>query len=357
MKVPKHLVAATVAAPVLFVLFLITFSSMDGERVLTDALRAATGASAAVYALAAVGLNVQFGYTGLLNFGHVGFMLVGGYGLAITVTTFGQPLWLGLVVGLLASVALALLLGGPTLRLRADYLAIVTIAGAEILRLVARSGAAQDITGGVFGLTGFARRFYDLNPIPPGRYGVWIIQYSERRLWPVVVGWGLVAAASLLVYALARSPWGRVLRAIREDEDAARSLGKNAYGYKMQSLVLGGALGGMAGMLWVLHLASIDPDQFLPIVTFFIFTLLVLGGPASPAGPVMGAIIFWFIVQGFDSFLRQAAANGFVPEALGRTEAVGAMRFALVGAGLMLLMIFRPQGIFGNRREMQLDVR
>ncbi len=339
------------------VLAFITVSPLRGERILVDAVRAATGASAAVYALAAMGLNLHFGYTGLLNFGHVGFMLVGAYGMAVTVTTFGGPLWLGVLVGLAAAVVLALLLGAPTLRLRADYLAIVTIAAAEILRFIVRSGSAQELTGGVFGLTGFARDFYAVNPIPAGRYGVWVLQYTERRLWPVVVGWGLVLIAALLVYLLVRSPWGRVLRAIREDEDAARSVGKNAYGYKMQSLILGGVMGGAAGIFWVLHLGSIDPDQFLPIVTFFTFTVLILGGPASVVGPIAGSVLFWFIVQGFDSFMRQAAGVGYVPDFLGGAEAVGAMRFAIVGLGLMLLMIFRPQGLFGNRREMQLDVR
>ncbi|HVL82081.1 MAG TPA: branched-chain amino acid ABC transporter permease [Actinomycetota bacterium] len=329
---------------------------MDGQRILREAVRTATGGNAAVYALAAIGLNIHFGYTGLLNFGHVGFMLVGAYGLAITVSTLGAPLWAGVLVGLAASLVLALLLGGPTLRLRADYLAIVTIAGAEILRHVTRSGPATDVTGGVFGLTGYARGFDRINPLPGGRYGFWVVDYSARQLWPVLVGWGLVLLASLLVFMLTRSPWGRVLRGIREDEDAVRSIGKNAYSYKMQSLVLGGMLGGIAGMIWVVQLGSIDPDAFLPMVTFFTYTIVILGGPATVVGPVVGAVVFWFVVQGFDTAIREASTSGYVPAFLGGPEAVGALRFLLVGAGLMLLMIYRPEGMFGNRREMQLDV-
>jgi neutral amino acid transport system permease protein len=335
----------------------IALTPLRGERVMVDALRSATGATAAVYALAAIGLNVHFGYTGLLNFGQAGFMLLGGYGLAITVSTFGGSFWLGVLVGLILPVLLALVLGLPTLRLRADYLAIVTIASAEILRFVFRSGAAQEVTGGVFGLQRFAETFYGINPIPPGRYGVWILQFSERRLWPIVVAWAVVLGAVLLIRALMRSPWGRVLRSIREDEDAVRSLGKNAYAFKMQSLALGGLLGGLAGMLWVIHLGTVTPDQFLPIVTFFAYAVLILGGPASTGGPVLGAVLFWFVVSGFDSLMREAARIGWVPPVLGATEAVGALRFALVGLCLMLLMIFRPQGMLGNRREMQLDVR
>jgi ABC-type branched-subunit amino acid transport system permease subunit len=126
-----------------------------GTDILVDALRTATGPTAASYALLAIGLNMHFGYTGLLNFGQAGFMLVGAYGVAITVSTFGGPLWLGVLVGLLGAVLLALLLGVPTLRLRADYLAITTIAAAEILRLLFRSTGAEPITGGVFGLRQF----------------------------------------------------------------------------------------------------------------------------------------------------------------------------------------------------------
>lgn len=335
---------------------LVALSPLNGERILRDALRSASGATAAMYALAAIGLNIHFGYTGLLNFGQVGFMGVGAYGLAVTVATFGGPLWLGILVGVLAAVVLALVLGLPTLRLRADYLAIVTIATAEILRFVFRSGVAQDITGGVFGLQRFAADFYRVNPLPEGRYGVWLLEWSARGLWPIIAGWGLVLLATLLVWVLMRSPWGRVLRAIREDEDAARSLGKNVYGYKMQSLVLGGVLGGVAGMLWVIILGTVTPDQFLPIVTFFVYAVLILGGPASVPGPIVGAMLFWFLVSGFDSLMRQLGAGGYVPAWLGATEAVGAIRFSLVGLGLMLLMIFRPQGIFGKRREMRLDV-
>jgi neutral amino acid transport system permease protein len=348
------MIAIIVAAAVL--LYVIAAILPINERiVLRDSVRAATGVTAAVYALAAVGLNLHFGYTGLLNFGHVGFMLAGAFGFAITVATFGAPFWFGIVTGIVTAAVLALVLGVPTLRLRADYLAIVTIAAAEILRFVTRSRVATDITGGPFGLTGFARPFFATNPVPEGTYTFWLIAYSERRVWMLIVAWGLVALATLMVYLLARSPWGRVLKAIRDDEDAARSLGKNVFSYKMQSLVIGGVIGGLAGILWVLHLQTAHPDSFLPIVTFFIFTLLVLGGPASTIGPVVGSVAFWFLLQGTDSLLRQARAGGLIDPALIGTQEIGAVRFALVGVMLLVLMIYRPQGMFGSKREMQLD--
>jgi len=129
---------------------------MDWNSILSQTLTQAIGVSAVIYCLAAVGLNVHFGYTGLLNFGQAGFLAVAAYGLAVSVSKMGFSLWVGLLVGLLASVVLALLLAVPTLRLRADYLAIVTIAAAEIIRLIVRSVTFREYFGGSDGITRFA---------------------------------------------------------------------------------------------------------------------------------------------------------------------------------------------------------
>src|SRR6188508_500640 len=139
---------------------------MDWTRIITNALEASIGLQAVVFALAAIGLNVHFGYTGLLNFGQSGFLAVSAYGMAVTVQTFDMSLWLGIVVGLVASILLALLLGIPTLRLRADYLAIVTIAAAEIIRYVLASTRFTWLTGGTDGRQGWTSLFQDLNPWP-----------------------------------------------------------------------------------------------------------------------------------------------------------------------------------------------
>ncbi|MDP8969815.1 MAG: branched-chain amino acid ABC transporter permease [Actinomycetota bacterium] len=328
---------------------------MNWQRVLGDALNAALGADAAVYALAAIGLNIHFGYTGLLNFGQVGFMAVGAYGVAVTVTYYGQSLWLGLVVGAALAVVFALLLGLPTLRLRADYLAIVTIAFSEIIRLVFRSVSLRSVTGGSSGLTAFADAFYALNPFPEGRYGVGLVSYSERRLWVIVVAWSLVALSSATTFVLVHSPWGRVLRSIREDEDAARSLGKNVYAYKMQSLVLGGVVGALGGMMLAISTQAVVPDTYSTAVTFFAYTALILGGTARIGGPVLGSMLFWLLLALVDTGLRQAIRAGVIPAWLLANEQVGIVRLGLVGLGLALLMIFRPQGIVGDRRELALD--
>ena len=138
-------------------------------------------------------------------------MMAGAYGTAMTVE-HGGSFWLGLLVGVLAAVAFGLILGLPTLRLRADFLAIVTIAAAEIMRLTARAGALEDVTRGVFGIQRFADRFYELNPYPTGRWGVGGLDFTERQLWVMTVGWVLVVVSSLLVARLMSAPWGRVLR-------------------------------------------------------------------------------------------------------------------------------------------------
>ncbi|MGQ0802609.1 MAG: branched-chain amino acid ABC transporter permease [Actinomycetota bacterium] len=329
---------------------------MDIVEVLADATRVAIGPLAAAYALAAVGLNLQFGYTGLLNFGHVAFLMVGAYGTAITVDQ-GGPLWLGLLVGVVAAVALGLLFGLPTLRLRADYLAIVTIAAAEVLRIVIRGPGEDSLTRGVFGIQRFGNGFFDLNPFPNGEYGIGRVSFTERGLWVLTVGWSLVAIFTVLVLLLTRSPWGRVLRAIREDEDAARSLGKNVFVLKLQSLVIGGVIGALAGMLLAIDRQSVNPDSYLPVVTFAVYTVLILGGPASRLGPIVGAVVYWFVIQFTEGFAREAIRAGWIPESVLDEADIGALRFALVGLGLMLLMIFRPQGILGKREEVLIDAQ
>ena len=330
---------------------------MDWVNIFENAVRASIGIETIVYALAAIGLNVHFGYTGLLNFGQAAFVAMGAYGIAITVVILDMPFLVGIVVGILAAVVLAVLLGIPTLRLRADYLAIVTIAAAEIVRLTFRAASLSDKTGGSDGITGFADGFYNNNPIPPGDYGFGALRYSERTWWILLVGWLLVALSALLVFGLMRSPWGRVLKAIREDEDAVRSLGKNVYLYKMQSLIIGGVIGALAGFIFALGRAAVQPDLYGTEFTFFAYTILLLGGAARVFGPIVGAAIFWVVLSLTDNILNQAIRADYIPTAIMTNNQVGQVRFMLVGLALMALMIFRPQGIFGDKREIALDVR
>ena len=330
---------------------------MDFGVIFENTLRALLNAEALYLALAALGLNIHFGYTGLLNFGQVGFLTVAAYGLGVGVTYLDLPFGLAILLGLALAVLLALALGIPTLRLRADYLAIVTIASSEVLRLVARSATLRDVTGGSSGLTGFARGFYDLNPLNGESYGFGPFTYTANRSWLLLVGWSLVILGSLLVFMLMRSPWGRVLKAIREDEDAVRSLGKNVVGYKMQSLILGGIFGALGGFIFALANSSIQPDNYSTLLTFFAFTAMILGGAGRILGPVVGAIIFSSFFVFLENLLFQAVRSDVIPTSIMNSNQVGIVRVILVGVLLMALMIFRPQGIFGDKKELALDAR
>lgn len=331
---------------------------MDFGTIIDAAFSAAFGPEAIVLALAAIGLNIHFGYTGLLNFGQAGFMAVGAYGLAVSVVSFGLPFWVGVTIAMIAPIILAILLGFPTLRLRADYLAIVTIAAAEILRLVFGSVELVDTFGGSNGLTGYAQPYQDLNPFTSGiDWG--FMSFSRNVLWSTVVGWGLVLVCVLITWLLMRSPWGRILRSIREDEDAVRSLGKNVFAYKLQALILGGVFGGVAGLYLALKQASTVPSDYSTNITFFAYTALLLGGAARVWGPVVGAMIFWFLMAGVGTILGQltSGADPILPTWILTSTESSLFRFVLVGIGLMMLMIFRPQGIFGDRREIAIDAR
>ncbi len=330
---------------------------MDFGVIFNNSANALLNAEALYLAMAAIGLNVHFGYTGLLNFGQVGFLAIAAYGLAVGVTYLSLPFGVSILVGLGLAVLLALALGIPTLRLRADYLAIVTIASSEVIRLIARSAVLRDVTGGSSGLSGFATGFYGLNPLSPGTYGFGPFEYNENRAWLLLCGWTLVILGSIMVFLLMRSPWGRVLKAIREDEDAVRSLGKNVVGYKMQSLVLGGLFGALAGFIFALANSSVQPDNYSTQLTFFAYTALILGGTARIAGPVLGAVVFIGLFVLLENTLVQAIGAGYIPESIMNNNQVGIVRGMLVGLGLMLLMIYRPQGLTGDRKELALDAR
>ncbi|SJN27387.1 Branched-chain amino acid transport system permease protein LivM (TC 3.A.1.4.1) [Microbacterium esteraromaticum] len=300
------------------------------------------------YALAATGLAVHFGYAGLLNFGMAAFMAVGAYGYSITVLTFGAPWWIGMLVGLIGGAVLALLLGIPTLRLRADYLAIATIAAAEVVRLLFLTRLFEDVTGAAGGRTGYHASFRDANPFPEGMYGFGPWTYNATELWNRVFGLILLVIAILLVWALMRSPWGRVLKGIREDEDAVRSLGKNVFAYKMQSLVIGGVIGAAGGIIFVLP-SAVVPGSYSTSLTFFLWTVLLLGGAATVLGPTLGAVLFWVLFAFLGNLLPQMASAGFLPMSASQAEIV---RWILAGVALMLIVIYRPQGILGDKREM-----
>ncbi len=459
----------------------------------------------AIFALFSLGLNLQWGFTGLINFGHVAFLAVGSY-LVVMLTLPGYlkavpgqmleefdwiqgtpwlasilqgleaaipdafPLGIGVIIGAIAAAGLGLIVGLATLKLREDYLAIVTIGAAEVLRSVALN--EEWLTQGTFGIQRFPLPLDDWSPglairlmmiavvtaiagIALGRQWRWalravrsasmasliqsslvlvaylgtlggvivavgmssqrmnateavstgvtgaflvgaiaLIIFLYRWLWnaflaplpaltestalittllvtvlslglygyataaiyyydenPTKTGlmWICVVLAALVFWGLqrlVRSPWGRVLKAIREDETIATALGKNVFWYKLQSLMLGGAIAGIAGALYAWQLTTVYPDNFRPIETFNAWTIVVLGGAGNNVGTLLGAVIFW---------AYQTLTRFVLGDILPLDDAkVGAFRIMLIGFLLMGLMIWRPQGILGKKEELTL---
>jgi branched-chain amino acid transport system permease protein len=322
---------------------------MDWIQILNNSASFIIAPETLAFALAAIGLSVHFGYTGLLNFGQAGFMAIGGYGYAISVLSFDLPWWFAMIIGCLGAVVFAFILGVPTLRLRADYLAIVTIASAEIVRYLFTTQVFDDYTNSADGLGNYHAGFRAANPIPEGTYGFGPWVYNETGWWVRIFGFTLVALAALIVWALMRSPWGRVIKGIREDEDAVRALGKNVFAYKMQALIIGGVFGALGGIVLVLP-SAVVPTVYVTSLTFFLYTILLLGGAATVFGPIAGSIIYWVVMTFLGNALPQMAEAGLLPFVT--SIQAGSLRFILVGVALMLIVIFRPQGIFGNKKEL-----
>ena len=299
------------------------------------------GIFAGIYTIFALGLQLNVGFTGIQNFGQAGFMAIGAYSMAILTAEEGMNFWLSLPISVLITIAFGLIVGLPSLRLRADYFAIATIAFAEAIRLIALN--ARDLTNGAQGIFGFDDSWDSISESIE-EFIVDLGWTDVPSLFPLfLVTWGI---AVLFMFGLTRvqgTPWGRVLRAIREDEDAARALGKNAFSYKLQSLAIAATIGAVAGCLLAIQLAFVVPDEFQPIVTFIGYVVLVLGGLANYWGVAVGAIILWTVLEG----LR------FLELPISETK-IAALRFIIVGLVLIGLMAFRPQGMFGKREEMVL---
>jgi branched-chain amino acid transport system permease protein len=307
------------------------------------------GVLAGIYAIVALGLQLNTGFTGIVNFGMAAFMAIGAYAMAILVLKAGFSFWLALPCAAGASMIFGVIVGLPSLRLRADYFAIATIAMAEVVRLFAQN--ARDLTGGNQGL------FCDLDN-PSNCYPDTWNDISESmnnffsNFWSdpptllplLIVIWAVVGLASLVLVRLQRMPWGRVLRAIREDEDAAQALGKNTLAFKLQSLAIAALLGSIAGFFLALDLRTVHPLDFEPLVTFFAFSVLILGGMGSYRGVAVGAVLFWFVLEG-TRFID-------LPDPPFTETRIASVRLAITGLLLIGLMAFRPQGLFGKREEM-----
>ncbi|TAL72675.1 MAG: branched-chain amino acid ABC transporter permease [Burkholderiaceae bacterium] len=291
---------------------------------------------ALIFAVVCLGLNLQWGYTGLFNIGVSGFFLVGAYAFGILcgppdashLGGYGLPFLVGLVGSLVASGLVAFIVGIPTLRLREDYLAIVTIGIGSILQLIALN--ARVLTGGSRGVTSIPR------PLPDLVTGVF-----ARNLLLLAIMVVVVLALFGALEAMVRSPWGRVLKAIREDEQAAASLGKNAFSFRLQSFVIGSAIMGLGGALYASFIGFISPEDFLPVLTFQIWSMLIVGGSGNNRGAMLGAVLMWAVWT-----LSGSAAQALLPATL--QVKGGAAQIILIGLVLMLMLVFRPRGLIGE---------
>lgn len=310
---------------------------------------------AGIYAIMSLGLYVQFSLAGLPNFGHVAFMAVAAYTMAILVVRYSVPLAFAGAGGILAAMVFALVLGIPTVRLRADYLAIATVAGGEIVRYLAMN--LPEFTGGPLGSIGL---------LGPGEIAMYNQEWhifidSLRGLLSALSGQEITRDGAMLVFVwiialallyffrrLEKSPWGRVMMAIREDETAAMAVGKNVFMFKLQALVLGAVLGGFSGMLLALQIGVFSPDDYQPTLTFYAYLILILGGTNRLWAIPLGAVLFSILFTG-TRFLN------FFPLSLFDSGSRAFLRLFLVGLLLVLFMALRPEGILGNRKQLLLE--
>jgi branched-chain amino acid transport system permease protein len=299
---------------------------------------------ALTYAIVCLGLNVQWGQTGLFNVGVAGFVATGAYVSALLTTPetpdrfggFGLPIVVGWAGGAVAAAVLSFLVGALTLRLRADYLAIATFGVAVAVQLSALN--LERITGGPFGIGFIPRPFASLAANP---------QFFA------LANLGVVALVTLAVYLalerLLRSPWGRVLRAIREDEQAALALGKNARSFRLQAFAIGGAIMGLAGAIQAHFIGFISPDNYMSILTFQVWAMLIVGGSGNNRGAILGAVLVWAIWAA-----SAAAISGFVPP--DQQARAAALQIVAIGVAICAVLLLRPRGLLGEVRTVSRHV-
>ncbi|MEW5422411.1 branched-chain amino acid ABC transporter permease [Amorphus sp. 3PC139-8] len=287
-----------------------------------------------IYAILALGLNVQWGMTGQINIGIAGFFAVGAYTSAILTSApniehvggYALPFLIGVVAAIIVSSLIALLIGAITVNLRSDYLAIATIGIAEIIRFVFQN---EDwLSHGVRGIADIPRPFYD------GHGSGYVF---------LAVALVSVALTYFLVERARQAPWGRVLRAIRDNEDATEAAGKDVRRFRLQAFVFGSALMGFAGALYAHFIGFISPDAFEPVfATFIVWAMLIAGGSGNNKGAILGAIVVWLVWSGTETLVARLPAE-FATQA-------SSARVLLVGVLLEIVLLTRPQGILPEQQ-------
>lgn len=293
-----------------------------------EAYLVAIGIISAIYVLLALGLTLHYGMTGIINFGHVGFFAIGAYATALFAQA-GWPLPVGFAAAALLAALAAWPLGMVSLRLREDYFAIVSLGFSEIVRLVVTS--EKWLTNGVQGIPGIPKLF--------GGLGVGLANGAAVLALLVLVN----LVAILAMRRIVASPFGRMIEAIRDNEEAVKALGKDPARFKVQVLMLGAALAGLAGAFYAHYIGYISPDQFVPLVTFQIWMAIIMGGVGRVSGALAGTLILMLFLEG-SRFLRDIVP--FISEV-----EMASVRLGLVGLALILFTLYRPQGLMGEARR------
>ena len=290
----------------------------------------AIGTFVGIYALLALGLNVQWGFTGLVNLGHVGFFAMGAYSTAL-LTVHGAPFALGLAAAIVMSACLGAFVAMTTLRLKEDFLTIVTLGFSEIFRLFLIN---EDwLTKGANGITGIPRPWRSL--------------FSQGyELFYLALISAVVLVVYLILERLHRSPYGRVLRAIREDDEIASVAGKNVFRFKVQAFTLGAAIAGLAGFLYAHYITYVSPDTFVPALTIYVWVALIAGGSGNNRGAILDA----FVLIGFLESAR--FVKDFIPFLT--DVRLAAAREIIVGLALILLMFYKQEGLLPEERSKSL---
>lgn len=312
-----------------------------------------------IYAILALSFNLQWGYTGLFNAGIAGFFLIGAYVAAFAITApsppiviagvpvypghiggFSMPFVVGAILAMLISGAVAAVVALPALRLRADYLAIATLAFAEIVQIFTAN--LESLTGGTIGVILIPK---PIAYTPPNAF--------LDTMTIIAVGAAILVALLFLLQFIGESPWGRVLRAVREDEEATMALGKDVSRYKLQAFALGGAFMGLAGAVFAVTLGYLEPlTSFAPTVTFSIWVMVIVGGSGNNRGVIIGAFLIygleWISNQLKDYVPNLVSIGGY---SFNPQDTIFYTRFMLVGVLLIILIIYRPQGILRETKR------
>lgn len=281
-----------------------------------------------IYSLLAMSLNFQVGFTGLINFGQVAFFLIGAYTSSLLVTKAGAPLALGFLGGMALSGLFGYIISIPTKSLKADYWAIATLAGGEVVRLIALNEGW--LTEGPFGVMSISQ---------PLR---WLFSRDTYPLFYLSLVVALVAVAYLVLSLLTNSPFGRNLKAIRDEEDLCLSLGKNTRKLKLQAMVVAGMVAGLGGALFAHYITYISPENFRPIETFLMWAMIIVGGKGNHLGAILGAVV----IQLFNVSTR--FIGGYVP--LG-ADSMAALRMVIIGVLIVLFLLYAPEGLVKEKKK------